>query len=465
MIIVIISLKRHITKLHILMKIFTFIRLKPEKAPAMAVLLCFLFSAFTTAKENIPDTQNINNELIHHLINNDSMAVKNTLHACGKCLSFIDPLLLDWANGILARQEKNYAASIRYYRKVISVRPDWYSARLQLATVLYLNKDMLSAESQLRKLRSEALSEEATGLIDSFITRIQKSDSWSFRGGVTYLNEKNINNAPPSGHSIGRWKPEKPQSGKGAMFWGEAEKTFSLPNNLFSIARLSTSGKIYKNNHPYDELDGSIGLGLGYRNVNSQFLLIPFYEKSYYGGGKTSEKGLKPYSDTRGIGTEATLQVSNHWRLYSDFKTGKNKYKKQSYLNGFSYSLNETLIYFPDSRQYISSGIGHRIVRTEDKSSAYDRTSFRLGWMYEWDGGISTLLQTSYGYRIYHAGDFWGVKKKNHEYSTSVTLWHRDIYILGLTPKITWNYQRTDSNHPFYDTEKNRIFLSFSKYF
>ncbi|EKC2495965.1 DUF560 domain-containing protein, partial [Salmonella enterica] len=151
---------------------------------------------------------------------------------------------------------------------------------------------MLSAESQLRKLRSEALSEEATGLIDSFITRIQKSDSWSFRGGVTYLNEKNINNAPPSGHSIGRWKPEKPQSGKGAMFWGEAEKTFSLPNNLFSITRLSTSGKIYKNNHPYDELDGSIGLGLGYRNVNSQFLLIPFYEKSYYGGGKTSEKGL-----------------------------------------------------------------------------------------------------------------------------------------------------------------------------
>ncbi len=447
------------------MKIIAYIRLIPGKKPVLVILLFTLFSAFTTAKENSPNTQKINNKLTYHLINNDSVAVENILQNCGKCLSFIDPLLLDWANGIFARQEKNYSESIRYYRKVISVRPDWYSARLQLATVLYLNKDMLSAESQLRKLRSESLSEEAASLLDSFIVKIQKTDNWSFRGGFTYLNEKNINNAPEPGRSIGRWKPEKPQSGKGVMFWGEAEKRISLPDNFFGITRLATSGKIYKNNHPYDELEGSLGLGIGYRNINTTLLLLPFYEKSYYAGGRTSGGGLKSYSDTRGIGAETTFQLSNHWRLYSDFKAGKNEYKKQTYLDGYSYSLNETLIYFPDPRQYISSGIGHRIVRTQKKDSSYDRTSFRLGWMYEWDGGISTLLQTSYGYKSYRAEDFWGIKQINHEYSTSVTLWHRDIYVLGITPKITWNYRRTDSNHPFYDTEKNRIFLSFSKYF
>ncbi|EEP9145486.1 DUF560 domain-containing protein [Salmonella enterica] len=447
------------------MKIIAFIRLKPGSSPAMVVLLFILFSTFTTAKEITPNTQNINNELIHHLINNDSVAVKNILQHCGKCLPFIAPILLDWANGILSRQEKNYSESIRHYRKVISVHPDWYSARLQLATVLYLNKDILSAESQLRKLRSEPLPAEAVVLIDSFIAKIQKTDNWSFRGGFTYLNEKNINNAPTSGRSIGRWKSEKPQSGKGMMFWGEAEKTISLPDNFFGITRLATSGKIYKNNHPYDELDGNIGLGLGYRNIDTTLLLLPFYEKSYYGGGRTSEGGLKSYSDTRGVLAETTHQLSDRWRLYSDFKAGKNEYKKQTYLDGDSYSLNETLIYFPDSRQYISSGIGYRIVRTEEKDSSYNRTSFRLGWMYEWDGGISTLLQASYGYRSYRARDFWGITQINHEYSTSVTLWHRDIYFLGITPKITWNYQRTDSNHPFYDTERNRIFMSFSKYF
>ncbi|EKQ0934125.1 DUF560 domain-containing protein, partial [Salmonella enterica] len=48
-----------------------------------------------------------------------------------------------------------------------------------------------------RKLRSEALSQDTAGLIDRFIARIQKTDHWSFRGGFTYLNEKNINNVPP----------------------------------------------------------------------------------------------------------------------------------------------------------------------------------------------------------------------------------------------------------------------------
>ncbi|EAR7914931.1 DUF560 domain-containing protein [Salmonella enterica] len=99
------------------------------------------------------------------------------------------------------------------------------------------------------------------------------------------------------------------------------------------------------------------------------------------------------------------------------------------------------------------------------KDNSFDKAVLRTGWMYEWNGGVSTLLQASYGYKSYRAGDFWGIKQINQEYSTSATVWHRDIYFLGITPKITWNYQRTDSNHPFHDTERNRLFLSFSKYF
>ncbi|EJJ8331056.1 DUF560 domain-containing protein [Salmonella enterica] len=111
--------------------------------------------------------------------------------------------------------------------------------------------------------------------------------------------------------------------------------------------------------------------------------------------------------------------------------------KKQTYLDGYSYSLNETLIYFPDSRQYISAGLGYSIVRAETEDNSFDKTILRTGWMYEWNGGVSTLLQATYGYKSYRAGDFWGIKQINQEYSTSATMWHRDIYFLGITPKIT----------------------------
>ncbi|HCL5325756.1 TPA: DUF560 domain-containing protein [Salmonella enterica] len=446
------------------MKIIVYIRAMPKTLPIMVTLFFTLFSspAFPDQKGQSGYTVR---DFISYLINNNPEGVKSILQQCDKCLQDIDPLFLDWANAVLEYQNKNYTQSVRYYRKIISARPDWYSARLQLATVLYLNKDIHSAEEQLRKLRSENVSEEAAGLIDGFIARVQKADHCSFRGGLTYLNEKNINNVPPSSRTIGGWKSEKPQSGKGMMYWGEAEKRFSLPDNFFVITQLAAAGKIYWNNHAYDELDGSIGAGMGYRNVNTMVQFIPFYEKSYYGGGQTSDGGLQSYSDTIGIKMETELQLSPRWRLYSDLKLGKNEYKKKNYLDGHRYSLNETLIYFPSSRQYISAGLGYSMLRTKEKDSSFDKTTFRTGWMYEWNGGISTLLQAAYGYKTYLDGDFWGIKQINHEYSTSVTVWHRDIYFWGITPKVTWSYQRIDSNHPFHDTERNRLFLSFSKYF
>ncbi|EHE7852548.1 DUF560 domain-containing protein [Salmonella enterica subsp. enterica serovar Teko] len=78
--------------------------------------------------------------------------------------------------------------------------------------------------------------------------------------------------------------------------------------------------------------------------------------------------------------------------------------------------MNETLIYFPSSRQYISAGLGYSMLRTKEKDSSFDKTTFRTGWMYEWNGGISTLLQAAYGYKTYLDGDFWGIKQINHEF-------------------------------------------------
>lgn len=72
----------------------------------MVSFIFLLFSTFTSAKEQTLETGNLNNKLTHYLISNNSVAVKNILQTCGECSQFIDPLLLEWANGILARQEK-----------------------------------------------------------------------------------------------------------------------------------------------------------------------------------------------------------------------------------------------------------------------------------------------------------------------------------------------------------------------
>ncbi|EEE0989071.1 DUF560 domain-containing protein [Salmonella enterica subsp. enterica serovar Kiambu] len=423
---------------------------------ATILILSFLFPSLSSASESI------NSKLIPNLINVNTGEIKKILHEC-KCTEKIDHSLVDWINAVMAYEVSRYSESIRLYRKVISAHPDWYSARLQLSMVLYMNKDILSAEKQLRKLRNEDISSDAVYLIDRYIEKIKKTDVWSFQGGITFLNEKNINNAPDSSHTLGRWKPEKAQSGKGIMYWGEAEKTNSLPENLFTIVRFTISGKSYWDNHAYDELSGTFATGFGFRNVNTHISMLPFFEKNLYKRKKGNS--LVTYSETSGLKIESRFQLSTNLLLHTDFNVGENKYKNHYYLNGYRYSLGEKFVFFPNSRQYIFSGIIHDIVTANEKDNAFNETLIQAGWMYEWSGGISTIFSSGYGYKRNNAPDFWGIKKIAHEYGTSVTIWNRDLYIMGVTPKITWTYRRTDSNHPFYDTERHRIFWSFSKFF
>ncbi|WP_368894968.1 surface lipoprotein assembly modifier, partial [Proteus mirabilis] len=40
-----------------------------------------------------------------------------------------------------------------------------------------------------------------------------------------------------------------------------------------------------------------------------------------------------------------------------------------------------------------------------------------------------------------------------------------NFYFYGITPKITWAYQKIDSSNLFYSYDKNNFYLEFSKYF
>ena len=62
--------------------------------------------------------------------------------------------------------------------------------------------------------------------------------------------------------------------------------------------------------------------------------------------------------------------------------------------------------------------------------------------MQEWPLGISSRLSVAYARRTYQGVDLFGIRQKNKEYQTNVTLWHRNVYFWGITPKLTWSYQK-----------------------
>lgn len=372
-----------------------------------------------------------------------------------------------WAFALQAKFERRYDKAIRLYRNLLARYPDIDFIRLQLAITFFENKDNDSAEQQFRKLQtSQTLSYEFQHLVEAYLKQLQTRDDWRFTTALSYLDEKNINNAPEAGTRIGNWTASKPESAQGFSYGLVAQKTWSLPQGWFSEYRFSGFGKRFWNNAKYDELSLRNSVGLGYRNIDLTLAILPFYEQQFYSGGNNAAShGLARYANASGLQLENHVQLSTHWRLYTHVEYKINHYHEKSDANGYDGTINNTLFYIPSPEQYGFIGTEYQYAHRRTQSLSYQRYAGYLGWGYEWNVGLSSLIRIGYAEKHYQGKDFWLIQQTDHDYFGSLTLWHRDLYFYGLTPKLTWLYQRTDSNHPFYDVEKNRLIWSISKEF
>lgn len=418
--------------------------------------------------------------LIPALRNND-MRVTELLLPIYEKLPEQDPILLNWARAMVAKKQGRLNDSIRLYREVIAEQPKIQPARLQLAIVLMQNREYDAAKGQFQQLRAENLPPQLIQIIDNYVKAINEQDSWSFYSGGNYLNEKNVNNAPKKGTKAGNFTPSsEPESAEGISYYFGINKTWSIKHGFFTEFDADLNGKYYWNNRKYDEVSLRGGLGVGYRNAKTEVKFIPYLEQFWYAGGENAKKDartLHRYSKTSGVAFDISYWLNPHWKISTALDYGEQRYldPRRRKSNGNFYSATNTLIYFPNSQQYWFAGLDFYRKNAHWKANAFDRPAARLGWGQEWPKGISTRLQISYAKRSYRmpsapqnaifAPIFFKFAQKNQEYGVNLTIWHRSIHWLGITPKITWSYQKTDSNNPFARYDRNRVYLSVSKNF
>ena len=374
-------------------------------------------------------------------------------------LSKQDPFLLEWANAINAREERRFSEAVTRYRTLFSQDSTILPLRYQLAQALFLNNDNEAAKDQFQKLRAEQVSSESIIMIDQYLSALNRRDQWKFRGGLSFLNESNINNAPKAGTLIGNWNVWERESATGFSYFAEAEKKWSLSHNYFTQFSIEGRGKYYWDNKKYNEFNGRVGAGVGYQTARFEISLMPFTERRWYAGGASGNESMKQYSKNSGARLDLTYWLSEKWQISTALEYGEQRYNTRKHLNGNNYLWLNTLSYFPKSGQFWFVGADYNRENTRDEDNAYQRKNLRLGWGQEWGWGISTRVSLAYAHRTYKGADLFNIRQKNNEYQSAVTLWHRDLYFWRITPKITWSYQRVSSNHPFYSYDKNRIFL------
>ncbi|MBS9779127.1 MAG: DUF560 domain-containing protein [Moraxellaceae bacterium] len=379
-----------------------------------------------------------------------------------------DESIVEWAEAILAQNNGDLAKAISVFRNLNSKFPNIRVLRFHMVSALMKDGQYNAALSELKKMRSykEALPEERQG-IENLINAIENKDQWSFYLNANYVNDNNITNSPKEGTDYGNgWKAGARKSGKGFKFNTDMNKQWNYDNKLFTEFDFATYGTYYVDNKNYNEVTAQLGAGLGYKKDDYKIKIMPNYSRNFYGMGENGDENLHNYKTTLGADLEFERVLDNKSEYNATFGYNHNKFV-DDYKNNDSddYSLSQTLSYNYSPLTYFYGGADYFKRNSVLDYSSFNRKGVRLGWGQIWPKGFTTRANIGYAIKRYEAPDFFGDKRVNDEYSAGLSVWNRQLHFLGLTPRVNWRYQKTDSNSVREEVTKNDVFLSVTKSF
>lgn len=400
----------------------------------------------------------------------------DTYNQLYKTIENADLSLIEWADAILSR-DKDLNQAVHLYRQLSTNFPDNPYIRFQLAETLFYNQEYEAAKSQFEKLRAANQNAQDIAVFDRFLEVINSKEHWNFSFGASFLNDKNLGNSAkegttailPNGASIVYNTPR--QSGTGISSWLNADKQWNIENGQYVKFTSSLSNKYYWDNKNYNDLNVNVGLGLGYSDARFSIELTPSVQKRWYAGGASgvmAGKSLKQYTDTYGADLSFGYWLNQKFKYNFYYGYAYEIYRNQRYseiYNGATHNFSQSLMYMPNTTQYLALSLDFNHKNAKDKTNAYNRIGARLTWGQELSLGFSSSTTLGFAKRYYKEASFFGNKQKNKEYSASLSLWHKAFHFKGFTPRVTYNYTKTDSNIPIYSYDKHQVLFNVSKAF
>lgn len=387
-----------------------------------------------------------------------------------------DEGLIEWAEALLLAK-KDIRKGIRSYRTLLSKLPNNTFIRYQLASALYHNQEFEAAKSQFEKLRAlPKMGQDDIEVFDAYLNAIAKKDKWNVNLSASFLSDKNLTDLADTGTKmfldngavLTQTSPQ--QKGTGFNLGVGLDKQWSLDKGQYVSLETNANLKYYWNNHAFNELTTYVGTGYGYTNAKTEVKATPFMFKRFYAGGEPTANSskLKTYTNTYGLTLSGSQWLTPNMKLFANYTYGHEKYANDAAderYGGGSHSVSSSLMYLNGAKQYFGGGLDATRRNAGDKVNAYYRYGGRIFWGQEWPLGVSTNSSLSMGKRVYDEPWLGIVRRENKELNASVSVWHKAVHFKGVTPRLTWQYQKTKSNIPIYSYDKKTLFMEVNKAF
>ncbi|WP_439287946.1 surface lipoprotein assembly modifier [Lonepinella sp. BR2904] len=379
-----------------------------------------------------------------------------------------DEILVLFAQGKLAAANQNYAESIDYYQQILVKQPKLNPVRIELAKSLYFNKQYRQAEMEFNQVKTEKLPKQIHQLVDHYLQRIDFSQQWKMDVGLSFLNDRNINNVANNRHieNTGFIKNDEmmPKSEQGVATWLNISRNKNIDGHHFVLFENELFSKYYWTNKDYNDVNNRVSLGYQYQDVKQQWYISPFFDNRWYSN--------KRYNQALGVKLNYQRWINPSWQVATYFEHSDPHYREYQELNGKVDFISLSLLWLQNPTQYFSFGLSANREKTQTAYYGSNTYSARLGWVKYWPTSWASNISFIYSQRKFHDMARFGQllplgkTREDKQYQIKLTLWKNDWSILGLTPKVAFSWKKNDSNLPsLYSYHKNEVNLLFEKSF
>ncbi|MGP5406153.1 surface lipoprotein assembly modifier [Psychrobacter celer] len=390
----------------------------------------------------------------------DMVTVKEVLPHY-KALKTNDPMLIKFADALIYRSEAKNKQAIAIYREMLAADPDFHPVRLNMALAMQADKQYAAAKEQFLKLQSVDLPAPVMATVQRALASIDNIEEWRFNASASYIRDDNVNDAPTNNIPTKFGNSAKPITANGLQVSASANKRYNLPDNFYATLGSHASLKGYWDESQYNDYLLTASTGVGYDDAKNDISFTPFVTKRFY-----SEE---PYSWRKGVTVSGSRWVKPKLKLSATTifsnETFDDENNKKRETDGRFLGLNA--FYIKDAKEYFYGGLGnYRNDAPKSNVLSYDRNSVNVGWGREWKQGISTLATAGYAVKEYDdiTGDYapgsfyytvygaeYGTDREDKTTSLGLQVWKRDFTLLGLTPRLVFDYETTSSNFGYYD--------------
>lgn len=364
--------------------------------------------------------------------------------------------------GTIATEQKNYAAAISFFRRILVDEPNAERVRLELARAFYLEGDYDNAIIQFQRARAGDVPDAVKTNIDQYLAALSRGKEWSFRfsaalapdtneNAATTIDQINLYGLPFTLNSQAREK-----SGVGVFGDLFGEWSPMIAANI----KARIGAEAFSTDYPDGEFDDSTvtvyaGPQFLFGDWDISPLLTGFYR--WYGN--------RPFVDGRGGRINADFGITSAWQLAVSLGAQEISYVANPPEGGPLYSSQVTANYTlsPSSAVQVLFGVNR-----QNADPSYSYTNYWIGAGYQQDlrFGFSTNLRPSYFITPYDAAlPGFGVARSDHTLVLQLDVLNRRLDYWGFTPKFSYIFTDQQSDIALFRYTRSQFLIGITSQF